>query len=294
MANVKWVWPNFTQTTAVNTVTATGSGWTGLANLQSEVLSEMARYPGVSSSSTKIAIDFGVVRGVGAVAIPFTNAKEGDTARVKLYSDSGLTDLLYDSGAIDFFGVMFPFGSLPAEAEEWIDGKFSGEDKSGRSVPWVHVIGHQVSARYMQILLDFSNNTDGYVDIGRIFAGPVVVPDYNVEVGVSVPFYKDPSTKSRAKGGPTFSDKRKPYRSSKMSVKLVDMRKTYQIFFEMIRRNGISEPLFFIYNSDADKYLIVDQSFACTIENQVEPTAIECMNSSGNLNDFQAEIAESF
>ncbi len=294
MANVAFIWPNFTQTTLANTVTVTGSGWLNLTNLQSDVLSEMTRYPGVGTANTKFVIDFGVNRGIGAISIPFNNAREGDTAQVKIYSDAGLTQLVYDTGVIPFFGVVFPFGSLPADAEEFIDGKFSSEDKSGRMIPWQTVIGYPVSGRYAQVLFDFTNNTDGFVDCGRIFMGPIVTPDHNIEVGVSVPFYRDPSSKSRAKGGPSFSDKRKPYRFSKMSVKFSDTRSIYQKFFELVRRNGISEPIYFIYDYAADKYLWVDQSFAGTLENQIEPTAIEAWGSSGNLNDFTAEISESF
>lgn len=293
MANVKFCFPNWTQPTSIYTPTAAGFGspdlWVDLDNLQSEVLSEMARYPGVDPADTKILIDLRTARNIGALAMPFHNAQDGDLGRIRIASDAALTDILYDSGWIDFIGEIYPYGSLPSERVEWIDGRMTAEQSADRMIPWIDILPADVYGRYLEIQLDFTDNTDGYVDIGRIFASPIISPTVNTLEGTTPPFYHDPSTKSRTRRGPSFSDKRKPYRLSRLTFGALDLDEVYEKFFEMVRQYGLSEPFFFIYNSDADKYILIRQSFVATADNVAEPK-----NSHYGIYAMDLEISEQF
>ncbi len=293
MSNVKFCFPNWTQPTSIVTPTATGYGspdiWVDLDNLQSEVLSEMARCPSVDTTDTRILIDLGATRNIGMLAMPSHNAQDGDLGRIRIASDAALTDILYDSGWVEFLGEIYPFESLASERVEWIDGHLTAEQVADQVVPWIDVLPTEVYGKYLDVQLDFTDNTDGYVDIGRIFACTVISPTVNTLEGTTPPFYRDPSTKSRTRRGPSFSDKRKPFLISKLTFGALDIDEVYEEFFEMVRQYGLSEPFFFIYNSDAAKYILMRQSFVATAENMAEPK-----NNSYGIYAMDLEISQQF
>src|SRR5207237_6916372 len=138
---------------------------------------------------------------VSVLALPFHNAQLGDKARMRVATDAALTDIVLDSGWKDFFGEVYPYGTLLWGRSEWMDGHLSAEDAAGKMPPWMHVVSDDVFGRYVDVQLDFSGNTDGFVDVGQIIVSSAVTPIVNMSWGVKPPFYKDPSTKKRAKGG---------------------------------------------------------------------------------------------
>jgi hypothetical protein len=278
MAAVKFCFPNWTLDTNVITPTATGAAWTDLANLKGEVLSEMARCPSLVLADSKFVIDLGTTRNISVLAIPFHNAQIGNLARMRLATDAGFADVVVDTGWKEFFGEVYPWGTLPWGHVSWVDGRLNAEQAYQRVPPWMHVLGEEVLGRYLEVQLDFTGNTDGFVDVGQIVAASALSPVYNASRGVTPPFYVDASTKTRAKGGPMFADRRKPYRVSKMQLQHLSLNEAYGSFFEMVRELGVSKPFFFIYNSDAAAAFLPKQSFMAIAEEitpPVQPYALE-------------------
>lgn len=289
MAHPKLCFPNWTLPTAIVTPTATGAGWIDLANLQGDVLSEMARYPGVDLAGSRLVIDLGEQRNVLVLAIPFHNASIRDSARIRFCTDAALTDAVIDSGWQEFFGVIYPYGSLDPTRVEWIDGRLTAEDAAGVVNPWMYVAPSAQIGRYLDIQLDFRNNPSGYIDLGQIVASPALTSDKNISYGVSPPFYVDPSTKTRAKGGPQFADKRRQYRAARMQFDWLGTMELYGGFYEFVRRYGLTQPFFFIYDSDADPVLRQKQCFMCTAEEIAPPT-----NTSLRIHTLALALTEEF
>lgn len=285
--NVSFCYPNWTLPTSIVTPTITGAGWIDLDKLQGEVLSEMARYPGVTPADTKIVIDLGVERNIEILALPFHNARPGDTARARVATDSEFTDVLLDSGVKEFFGEVYPFGTLPWGHVNWLDGRLTEEQAEGLAPPWMHIASAPVIGRYVEVALDFSNNSDGFVDLGQPVIAPILTPVYNVSYGVQPPFYRDPSVKSRSKGGAQFKDRYRKYRVSRMQLDYLGEDELYGQFYEMVREYGVTEPFFFIYNADASAALLPKQCFMATAERIGDPTNTDC-----DLHSLPIEIAE--
>lgn len=271
MAAVAFCFPNWTQPTSLVTPTFTGAEWLDLSKLQGEVLSEMARCPSVELADSQFVIDLGKVRNLQVLALPFHNAQIGDKARMRVATDAGFTDVVMDSGWKEFWGEIYPYGSLPWGHVSWIDGRIDPEQAVGRMPPWMHVGSADVLGRYIKVELDFTDNTDGWVDIGHVVAAPILRPRYNVSRGVQVPFYVDPSTKTRARGGPMFADRRKAYRTTRMQLEHLDRSETYGGFFEMVRELGVTRPFFFIYDTDAPAAILPKQSFMAVAESITPP-----------------------
>lgn len=272
MANVKFCYPNWTLPSAVYTPTITGAGWVDLAKMQGDVLSEMARYPGVNPVNTKVVIDLGTLRNIDALVLPFHNAKIGDKARVEVATDSGFTDIVLDSGWKEFFSEMYPYGSLEWGRVEWMDGRMTEEQASGLMPPWIHLASSTVFGRYVRWSLDFSGNSDGYVDLGQPVIAPALSPVYNISYGCSPPFYRDSSQKHRVKSGPQFKEKQRPYRVTRMQLDWLSENELYGQFYEMVRQYGVTEPFFFIYDADAIPALLIKQCFMASAEQIGDPT----------------------
>lgn len=289
MANVKFCYPNWTLPTVTVTPMVTGSGWLDLQLLQGEVLSEMARYPGVNPANTKFVIDLGTERGMRILAVPFHNARPGDTARMRLASDAGLTNILLDSGSIEFFQEVYPYGTLEWGRVEWLDGRLTPEQAAGRMPPWIYIASEPVIGRYLEVSFDFSDNSDGYVDVGQIVASPSITPAYNASYGCNPPFPRDPSTKTRLRGGPQFADKQRPYLYTKMQLDWLSGDELYGQFFEFVRDYGVTRPFFFIFDSDAPIAQLQKQAFMATAERLGDPTLAY-----HDVNRLDIEISQAF
>lgn len=289
MANVKFCFPNWTLPSSVYAPAYTGAGWVDLSKLQGDVLSEMARYPGVNPANTTLLLDLGTTRQIDILALPFHNAKIGDTARIKVATDAALTNLVLDTGWKEFFGEIYPYGSLQWGSENWLDGRMRPEQAAGLMPPWMHISPSSVFGRYLGISLDFSANSDGWVDLGQVVVAPALTPKYNVSYGVAVPFYRDPSTVTRSKGGVFFVEPDRPYRYTKMQLDWLDGDDLYGQFYEFVRKYGVSKPFFFIYDSDAPAVKLHKQSFMAIARTIGDPVRTRIDNHS-----LPIEICEAF
>lgn len=289
MANVKFCFPNWTLPSTVYTPTYSGAGWIDLPKLQGEVLSEMARYPGVNPANTILTFDLGTTRQIDVLALPFHNARLGDSARIQIANDAAYTDIVIDTGWNDFFGEIYPYGSLPWGSESWLDGRMTAEQAASAMPPWIYISPASVLGRYGRIYLNFSGNTDGYVDLSQVIVAPALTPRYNVSYGVAVPFYRDPSTKTRSRGGASFVDKQRAYRYTKMQLDWLAGDELYGQFFEFVRQYGVSTPFLFIYDSDAPAAYLPKQSFMAIAQTIGDPIRTHLDNHS-----LPIEICETF
>lgn len=261
MANPLICYPNWTLPTAVYTPTFTASGWIDISLLQGTVLSEMARYPGVNPANTKFVIDLGTTRNIRVLAAPFHNARLGDKMRMRLYADAGLTSLVMDSGWKEFFGVIYPYGSVPVTHPSAIDGRLTAEQAAGKTPLWRHIAPSEVLGRYLKVEADFSGNADGFVDIGQIVASPALTTTYNYSYGVKPPYYRDPSTARRAKGGPVFVDRQRPYRVVSLPFDWLSKTELYGPLYELTQEYGVSQPFLYIHDPEEDEVYLQKNSF---------------------------------
>lgn len=289
MANPKFCYPNWLLPTRFTTPTISGPGWIDLQKLQGDLLSEMARFPGVDPAATRLTVDLGTTRNIRVLVLPFHNAQPGDTARIRVASDAAFTDVLIDTGFKEFFGEVFSFGTLEWGSAQWLDGRYGPEQAAGLMPAWMHIAAADVFGRYLDVQLNFSGNSAGYIDLGQIVASPVLSPAYNFSYGVAPPYYRDPSTSTRSKGGPRFSNRSRSYLATKMQLDWLSTDELYGAFYEMVRDYGTTKPFYFIYNSDAAPALLQKQSFMATAESFGAPT-----NTSFGNNSLAIEISQAF
>jgi hypothetical protein len=289
MASPKFCFPNWTLPTSLVTPLFTGQNWIDLDKLSGDVLSEMARYPATDLAGSRLVIDLGTLRNVQVLAIPLHNASTFDRARIRVCTDAALTDAVIDTGWLEFFGVIYPFGTLDPTRVEWVDGRLTPEDAVGYKIPWMYVADTAYIGRYLDIQFDWTKNPAGFIDVGQIVAAPALTAKYTISYGSNPPYYTDPSTKTRAKGGPQFIEPQQSYRTAKIQFDWLSGDELYSGFFEMVRRYGVSKPMFYIHDSDAEQAVRQRQSFMCTASSLGPPVRVSL-----NVNSLPISVEEAF
>ena len=287
MANVLFCWPDWTQPTSQLTPTFTdpGTAWLDLDLLQGDCLSEMARCTSILPAASKLNFDLKASRPVRVIAIPMHSAKPGDKARVKIATDAAMTSIVLDTGWVDFYGTIYPFGSQPWGSESWWSGTLSAEAAADYRVSWLYVAGSEVLGRYGTLEIDASGNPDGYIDIGRLVVARGWSPKINISRGWQAG-WRDSSRKTRAKGGAGFADREPSRRWFRMNMDWLEIKEAFGGPWEMQRTLGTTEPFLFVHDP-ADTELSVQRTCMVTATNLAGIT-----HQKPGINTFPLELEE--
>lgn len=150
------------------------------SNVKTWALAETARSTDATAASTKLRIDWGSAQAARVLILMGDNISADGTVRWMRGSTAGGTEVA-DSGPVN----------------RW---RFTARAADGHVYDAQVVLAAQGSARYEQIEIVDTGNADGYVEIGRIFIGPAVEPEYGPNYGL-VDAHDDLSVIGRAHSG---------------------------------------------------------------------------------------------
>lgn len=159
-------------------VTASGGSWLAglpVSNVTTSELARVARSVNDDESSTIIRLDLGSSRALRAFAIINHNLSAAAQWKVDLGTSSGGTQVYAGALAL-WLSASFEAGLVAAgmeDAEYLRDG-----------TPAIIVLPSTLSARYVTISISDTSNADGYVQVGRVFAGGGFIPSYNASYGL--------------------------------------------------------------------------------------------------------------
>lgn len=228
-------------------VVTAGAALAGLpaANLQDRQISRVARIPSVSSASTWWQVDFGQNRIVDIVALLAHNLTQAATWRVRLSLASDMSSPLYDSGTVDAWPPVGGFGNLPWGVFSW-GNELSSNELAFYSGQSFAILPDSVTARYLRVDIVDTSNTAGYIEAGRLVAGPAWFPSRNLLYGWSIG-WQDDSTVDKSLGGQTFVDQKPLYRVLRFALTGIEEAELMSNSFDFLqRRKGLSGDLLFI------------------------------------------------
>ncbi len=208
MANIWLSWFNWVDAATASIAADAEAGDLVAENLRERQGYKVWRTDGLSAGATEagFTVDFGRVREVEALALMFPRVNDADaydepaafaaddTIRHRLSAVSAGAGELYDSTVIAS-GVLDGYG--------------------------YHVIrlGAAVQARYWRCDLDaISRASLGYVDVSRIWAGPVFAPAIGFSFGDAYGWGADVSVSRASRGVAEFVDNIDPVRTWAMSL----------------------------------------------------------------------------
>jgi hypothetical protein len=187
-----------------------------LTNIKTRQLSKKARSTNAVNSSTKLRFALDIDRIVSTLGIIAHNLSVDSTWRYRVYSDSGYATLVYDSGTLNVWPSS-PYGTYEWEDEHFWDLLPTQEEISYYTKNIIYVVPQIVAAKYYQIEFFDSTNTDGYVELGRIFVGQTYQPVLNMNLGASIG-YESPTIIDTAISGAEFFDRRESFRIAQFTL----------------------------------------------------------------------------
>lgn len=270
MANAILAFPNRVDATYY-TVTFSGGSWEPtlpLTNLREPLVSSVARATDAARLSTKFDVDLGTDRTIRVVGIPAHNMSR--TARVKITAatDAAFTDIVSTVDWFDVWQEIYPWGTLDFEDPAFWDGKITEEDAEGYPLPVVHIFAAAVVARYWRFEIDDTANSDGYVELARLFLASGYQPTINMSYGASLGWETDTSVE-KSLSGAKFYDERAPRRVAQFVLENISQDEALSSPFEMNRQLGVSRQLLFIMDPD-DTIHLHRRAFLATIR-QLSP-----------------------
>ncbi len=237
----------------IDIATLTAGSWQAtlpLANIKNKRLSKLARSTNAANSSTKFVIDFGSAQPIQCIALILHNISVSGTVQIKGNSTNVFTSPLYDSGVIQ----VYPSGVIPTDLLEWEEDNFwlgtlSQQALAGYRSPFFKLLSTPQTLQYWQIEIFDSGNSDGYVQIGRVFVGKAFTPAKNISYGHTLGDIDD-SVFETSLSGEEFADIRTTYRTHKFELSLLSKTEAYSNILDMQRTSGIVKEIFLIGDND--------------------------------------------
>ncbi|WP_165063927.1 phage head spike fiber domain-containing protein [Paludisphaera rhizosphaerae] len=191
----------------------------------------------------------------------------------------------YDSGRVEPFPIIYPFGSLPWGHPSFWDGRLAEEERRGYPQPILHLAPTTVNARYWLIEVDDQANSDGHIDLARLFIARAWQPSRNYAYGAQLG-WRDDSTELASDGGAEFYAARPTRRTYAFRVEYLPLDEAMVSGFEMLRKLGKAGQLFVLIDPGDDRHA-ARRSFLATM---TSPQPIE--HAAYNLHSFTAELRE--
>jgi hypothetical protein len=219
-------------------------------NLQDRQLVKVYRSDG--DTDVEIDVDFGQGRIIDFVALIRHNISQTGTIRWRLSNVSDFATTQYDSGVIDAWPVVEEFGTLPWGVFSW-GGRINPEVAAQYQISSFTVLDSPVQARYLRINISDNDNADGYIEAGRLIAGPAYRPSTNYGFGVEIQFV-DESRIVKSRGGQTFVDEVERFRRIRFELQNLSEAEIFgNVFNNIDRLRGVAKDILVIPQPDDPK-----------------------------------------
>lgn len=235
---------NYADTGTVTVDNAVGT--LPITNLQDRQIVKIWRN---SQTTAQIDVDFGQGRIVDFAALIKHTISQTGKIRWRLSNASDFSSTVYDSGLIDAWPIVEEFGTLPWGVFSW-GGYLNITVAAQYTISTFAVLSSPVQARYLRIDISDPDNTDGYIQAGRLIAGPAYKPSINYANGVEFEFVDD-SRITKSRGGQTFIDEIERFRRVRFDLVNLPENEMFQNVFNAIDRlRGVAQDILIIPQPD--------------------------------------------
>ena len=199
--------------------------------------------------TAQIDVDFGQSRIVDFAALIKHNISTTGTIRWRFSNVSDFSTTVYDSGVVDAWPIVEEFGTLPWGVFSW-GGYLNPTIAAEYTISTFDVLDSTVQARYLRIDISDPDNTDGYIQAGRLISGPAYRPSINYANGVEFEFV-DESRVTKSRGGQTFIDEVERFRRIRFDLINLPENEVFQnVFNRLDRLKGIAGDILVIPQPD--------------------------------------------
>ena len=225
-----------------------------VTNLQDRQIVKPWRTTTTATASTWVKAAFTQPQVVGAVALIRHNFSQGSSWRIRVGDDPNFATAAYDSGWVDVWPPIEEFGALPWGVFQW-GGLVPQEVAAQITLSAYHLLPMPVVAQHLRIDIDDAGNPAGYLQAGRLVAGPSYRPSRDILYGWSIGF-EDTSVVSKSRGGQTWIDVQERFRVLRFTLSNLNETEAFgNIFDYLFRRKGVAGDVLVIPRADKpDQY----------------------------------------
>ena len=245
MSNIILGYPN-----RANSSTFAGGSWVGtlpVSNLATREIAQVARSSDTALVSTRFTVDLTQTRSIKLLGLVNHNLSQTATWRIKGSNTAVENSEVFDTGDKPVWTMYFG-GLVEWESVSWWIG-IAGDEYLRSPYAAMVVLPEWFSVRYLTIEITDLTNPDGYVQVGRFFAGNAIQPQLNADFGLK-DSWEDLSTKEYSESGAMFTVARRRLRSVEFMLSGLSPTEA-QYFHEIQRLSGtIDEILYVPYPDD--------------------------------------------
>ena len=235
--------------------TLSGGSWeSGLpaGNLANRQPSRVARSTSEAASATQLVLDIGEARPIAFIGLLRHNLTQKGKWRITVSDDAGFPTLLYDSGSVDIWPAITPFGIGLWGEFQW-GGKLDPLLVDTYGIDGLHVLDSSVRARYVKVELIDETNSSGYLEAGRLIIAPAWQPTINPQYGWSIE-QVDESRSVRSSGGQTYVDQRPKFRRLSFALEHLEADEMFGNAYELERLKGKGGDVLVVLDPDDSKH----------------------------------------
>lgn len=223
--------------------TLSGGAWLSqlpLTNLQNRLIAKLARSSGTTKPATQFDINLGRARRIGMLSLIGHNLTVLAKVRIRGDDANDFATPLYDSGWVD----VWPSGMIPVSLLEWEEDNFwlgtlSEQARAGYQSPFIHRVTTLPSLQYWRIEIDDTSNSDGYIQIGRLFLADIWQPTYGPTVGAALGM-DDTTPVESSLGGSEYFDARAKPRVHRFDLRAMNKTEAYSRVLDLQNLLGIA------------------------------------------------------
>lgn len=238
--------------------TFSGGSWSGtypVTNLNVLPLSRVGRTADAATVSTQWTATYSSGANVQLLGFVNHNASIDGLFRIRLYSDTGLTSLLHDTGWLEFWPIVYPWGSLPYGHASFWTGKYSAREIAGYNATRPVWLSQSYTVKGIRVEVDDTGNEDGYFQCGTFEIAEGYQLDINFVYGAQYGF-RFRTQEQEALGGVKYFERRSKPRVFKGEVQYSGRDEVLSRAFEMLRRHDLNIPLLWVPNPDDTSHFL--------------------------------------
>ena len=239
----------------IDAATLSGGSWQApLSNIQTLRLAQRARSTSAAHTHTVIDIEFDEDRLIQVISVNAHNISVDGYIRVFAGDSPGVYNL-YDSGEIEVWPPMYSTLSLHWRDYHFWSGKIDEEARKEYQKNFIHICKDSVKTKYWRIEIYDANNTDGYVEVGRLFMGRLFEPQFNVIYGAQIA-WEDNSRIDQSLIGVEYMSRTPMTRVATVNYDYSFRREALEGLYELQRQSGTTQEVLFIGNASDEAQMV--------------------------------------
>ena len=219
--------------------TLSGGSWEAglpIVNLAERQPSRVARTTSLDTEDTQVVLDIGDARPIAFVGLLRHNLSQKGKWRVTVSDDPGFATTVHDSGLVDIWPAITPFGIGLWGEFQW-GGKLDPLLIGTYGIDGFHVMDALARGRYLKVELSDPDNTNTYLEAGRLIVAPAWQPSINAQYGWSIE-QVDESRSVKSRGGQTYVDQRPKFRRLSFTLEHLEADEMFGNAYELERIKG--------------------------------------------------------